>query len=176
MKFHFHWVEKIMIEHHISRMKALSNKAHARPYTSRSFRVRSLSSRTWRSKSSRASLSFSRRRLNSILAMCPGCGAPSTPSGSCIHARHEQQLQPTWSKAFQTDNVSNSWSARFRTHPMQRILTVWFLGFVHLGVETGTAKLKRRELREAAMEGLLFEQMIVDYPWKDDWICLQRYP
>ena len=55
--------------------------------TSRSWRRRSCSSRTWRSKASRASESLSRRRRNSRRAMWPPCGGPRTPSGSCT-AQH----------------------------------------------------------------------------------------
>lgn len=100
------------------------------------------------------------------------------PPGPAFTQRTSNNYSQFASNAFQTDNLSNSWRARFPTHPMQRILAVWFLGFVHLGVEIGTAKLKRRELREAAMKGFLFEQMFEDYPLgfcnsrKDDWIWL----
>lgn len=47
-------------------------------------RRRSFSSRTWRSKASRASESFSSRLWNSLRAIWPVCGCPSKPSGSFL--------------------------------------------------------------------------------------------
>ena len=54
---------------------------------------RSFSSRTWRWKASRASASFSSRRLNSRRAICPVFGDPNRPSGSFNCTKISKKIQ-----------------------------------------------------------------------------------